>query len=213
MKTLTTAGLIAIVSVTGLFGQPTNFVTVDENGHSGTTSTNIPFGNALPWTVGQDPSGGLMWASTLSYTLSCPAVSGDVLVTLASKSNPTQPAQGNPIGDVLRFYTDGSGQSVLIFYATSINGYPNLANTPGPPNPFLSDIAGPYLEQGLNISGQPEWLTYTPTPGMPGWSPTMPETYTFYFDVPEPGSGLLLLALAAGCAIAIKNRNHQREQK
>ena len=136
-----------------------------------------------------------MWASTLVYTLPSIPVAGDVLVILASKTDPTQPAQGNPVGDVLRFITDPvTGQGDLIFYATSINGYPNLANTPGPPNPFLPLIAGPYLEQGPNIAGQPEWLTYTPTPDQPGYDADTKPTYTFYFDVPEPGAGWLALS-------------------
>ncbi|PWU20215.1 MAG: hypothetical protein C5B50_04515 [Verrucomicrobia bacterium] len=199
MKAHLLAGLIAILSPTVLFGQWQ--IAVDENGHSNTNSLSAPIStSALPWMVGPDPTDGLMnWNSVLIYTLPFAGVRGDVLVQ--------DPVQGSPILDVLRF----DGANHLIFYSDSIDGYDSLADTPGPPNPFLPLIAGPYTEGPAGMpEGQPQWIDYAPNPNMPGGDPSNP-VYRFYSEVPEPLSGLIALnVLGAFAGAALRRRNLNR---
>ena len=182
--------LLGLTTAVASRGLAATSITVDENGHG--TSVAGGTTNQLTWTLEADPTLGLQGWNVLVYTLPFAGVQGDVLIT--------EPARGNPVGDVLRF----DGVEDLIFYSESVTGFDNLADTPGPPNPFYANIAGPFPEQSP-LGFPPDllaWVDYTPGPGQPGYDATALPTYRFYSDVPEPGSGLLLLGGVGALALS-----------
>src|SRR5207302_1852362 len=113
------SSLIFIIGTTTLTAQQ---ISIDEYGHM--TTNNVL---ALPGVLAPDPTGGLLNWNVLIYTLPFRGVRGDVLIQDPSES-------GSPILDVIRF----DGQSRMIFYSDSIDGYDAPADTPGPPDPFLN---------------------------------------------------------------------------
>jgi hypothetical protein len=172
VKTLVVFGCTFAVSAT-LFGQALPTFTFDENGKG-----NIN-GSSFPSFVGPDPSGGVT-ANVLIYQLPFQVVSGDVALV-----EPNQPT--GVYSDLVRFFTPaGANQSLLIFYSDIEAGDPlDLADSrlPVAPNAIPIPEVGPENNNGA---------VWTPTPGLPGSSPTgAPVQYNIISDVPEPASAAL----------------------
>jgi hypothetical protein len=170
VKVFLHSGFITALATVSAFAQTTN--TFDEYGH-GIIQSN---GGSQPlsFTVGPDPTGGLVGAPVLIYSLGYLGVRGDVLIFTGDPNT-------NPLDDVIRF--DGSGN--LIFYADNLDGYVDLADTLGPPNPTLTNQ--------VNIIIQNNLAYYTPVAGEPGYNASGPN-YVFQIDVvPEPAPAILLL--------------------
>jgi hypothetical protein len=154
-------------------------VTLDENGHG-----DFNGGPPLPFTVSPDPVQGI---PTLQYNTAGVGVfftPGDVVLQEPLSA-------GGGISDILRF--GGSG-NIWFFSDREPADVPpfDLADSPVMATPGAG--GGPFgpvflLEQGPE--GQ-DGLSYTPTPGMPGYYPNSPTlTYNIISDVPEPGTWLL----------------------
>jgi len=136
----------------------------------------------LPFTLGPDPSGGLANWNVLIFNLPFQGQQGDVLITDPWES-------GSPVLDVLRF----DGNSHLIFYSDSIDGFNDPADTPGPPDPFYPN----YVLRNELVSGKLNYVDYQPGAGEPGGDPAFGgfnPTYHIVSEIPEPGSAMLLLS-------------------
>ena len=135
----------------------------------------------LGYNLAPDPTGGLKGWNVLIYNLPYAGVQGDVLIFAPDE-------RGNPLDDVIRF----TGNSQVIFYADSIQGYTDLADTPGPPQPLYAIQASEEIPFD-NI------VDYVPGPGQPGYDASN-SGYNIYIDisaVPEPGTDAMLV-IAAG---------------
>jgi hypothetical protein len=170
-KGLLPLGFVSALATTTIIAQP---IAIDEFGHM--TANGVL---SLPGALGPDPTGGLVGWNVLIYTLPFAGLQGDVLVQDAFEP-------GSPILDVLRF----DGQSHLIFYSDSIGGFSSLADTPGPPDPFLPNQA--FLNEQI-INAQFSIAFYAPTPNQPGWAPSNP-TYQFASEgiIPEPNAATIV---------------------
>src|SRR5205085_1178466 len=102
---------------------------------------------ALIVSTNLDPTGGLFNWPVLTFTLPFLGTAGDVLM-----HEPLEP--GSPVLDVLRF----DGQGHLIFYSDNLDGIDAPADTPGPPDPFSTNIFD-IIEQG---GGSFAFGLYTP---------------------------------------------------
>ena len=142
-------------------------LTFDEFGNS-----NYQPGQLLP-----DPTGGYTNGPVLVFNLPFLGVQGDVLMHEGSFSN--------AFLDVIRF----TGQGQLIFYSDNTDGIDAPADTLAPPNPLFPNQVH-ILEVGPEGNNG---AFYTPTPGQPGFDPSLFQ-YHFISDVPEPGALTLLLA-------------------
>ena len=167
-------GILSALPATSITAQTTNIF--DEFGH-GLIQTNNGGSLPLQYRVAPDPSLGLLGSNVLIYTLSFIGVDGDVLIF-----NPFSP--GTPLDDVIRF-ANGTN---LIFYADSIDGYTDLADTLGPPNPLLVNQASIFL------SGDGHVAYYTAGIGQPGYNAANPN-YVFLIDVPVPEPSAAFLSL------------------
>jgi hypothetical protein len=167
---LTTTPVLAIP-----FLQTTNIF--DEYGH-GIIQTNGG-SQTLPFTVAPDPTGGLLGSNVLIYSLTYLGIKGDVLIFTGDPNI-------SPLDDVIRF----DGGTNLIFYADSLDGFTDLADTLGPPNPLFTNQVSIVMQSFGN--GQAAF--YTPILGQPGYNASNPN-YIFLIDtpVPEPSSTILLL--------------------
>ena len=176
IKCLLLSGFVCALATTMAPAQ-TNRILVDEFGGGRRVTTNGT--SSFLGVLGPDPSGGLLNWNVLIYTLPFLGTKGDVLM-----ENPL--ASGNPIHDVIRF----DGASHLIFYSDSVDGYHSPADTPGPPDPFYTNITL-ITEQGPLYF---RFADYVPALNEPGWDGSMP-SYEFISEgvVPEPSSALLLL--------------------
>jgi hypothetical protein len=137
---------------------------------------------SLPFTIGPDPSGGVV-GPVLIYTLPFAVVPGDVILT--------EPGQVPPLtSDVIRFWNPaGINQSEIIFYsdfsAADPADAPADVGLPGQLfNPITIQEVGPEGNNGA---------IYNAIPGMPG-STSAPVQYNIISDVPEPSSVALLLS-------------------
>jgi len=179
-KTLSLAGVAAMLATTAATAQVTNVYNFDEYG-GGQLLTNGVFAASLKETLAPDTTvGGLANWNVLTYTLPFPGVQGDVLVR--------DPAvQGDPILDVLRF----DGASHLIVYSDDVSGFQTPADTPGPPDPFY---VNQLFVNKQHVSPTFAFADFTPTATEPGYNASNP-TYLFFDPgvIPEPGEAVLLL--------------------
>ena len=185
LKSLLLTILTLSVPTAALVAQP---FSIDENGN-GIDYLDIlaspPFTAPLPFTVGPDPSRGIVGAPVLIYSLPMLVTAGDVGLV--------EPGQST-LSDLIRFYNaPGANHSVIIFYS-DIDG----------PDRDLADVGIPY-------SASPVLIDETSAAGNNGvrWDPTFTAgpgyfsgprpTFSFYYytiisDVPEPGATALLLS-------------------
>jgi len=175
IKGLLPLSVVSALATTTAVAQST--ISIDEFGDGIIDSVAGPFD--LGYNLAPDPTGGLKGWNVLIYNLPFAGVRGDVLVF-----NPDE--RGNPLDDVIRF----TGNSQAIFYADSIQGYTDLADTPGPPQPLNPNQVSEEIPFDDIVS-------YEPGPGAPGYDASN-SGYNFYIDisaVPEPGTdGLLVIA-------------------
>jgi hypothetical protein len=178
IKTLFVLGCAYAATATSLFAQ---IYTFDEFGKS--SGPGITPGILQP-----DPSGGVVPAPVLVYTLPFAAITGDVVLI-----EPGSPANGQ-FSDVIRFWNPtGVNSTQVIFYSDFSTTDP--ADAPadtGLPvnliNPVFINEVGPEGNNGA---------LYTPPPGGPGSIPgAVGLQYNIISDVPEPNT----LALASGGA-------------
>jgi hypothetical protein len=180
MKEVIVSGFTLVVSANAVFAQ--YVLTFDENGH-GTVN-----GQPLGFTVGPDPTGGILSSPVLMYTLPFDTQPGDVSLL--------EPASPNaPISDVIRFFepTPGGPTSLLIFYSDfEPTEQLDLADVGLPTSAGTFTIA----ETGLEGNNGAVWVPSLPEPGTPllGGPVTGTAQYNIISDIPEPGEGGLLLA-------------------
>jgi peroxiredoxin len=173
LKALFSLSVLSVLATTSANAQST--IAIDEFGND---TLNGVFG-ALPYTVGLDPTGGIPAPyNVLSYGLPFAGTQGDLLIF-----DPFE--RGDPLDDVIRFV--GNGQA--IYYADNLEGYVDLADVPGPPNPLYPNLAEAQIPANFIVD-------YTPTAGQPGFDASDP-SYQFYIDnpitVPEPCPAILLV--------------------
>lgn len=188
-------GFTSLVAATTVFGQ----IAFDEWGNA----IGIPHGF-----VGADPSGGIVGAPVLMYSLPFGVVPGDVLLT-------DVPGGGvNQYSDVIRFWNpNGSpNQSLIIFYS-DLPEFGEVIVPPadvGLPAVTMVNFAGPFLEIGTETFN---FYDYTATLFMPGSSVGGPITYHIVSDglVPEPSAGALA-ALGGGLLFTLKRRFQNRRK-
>lgn len=154
----------------------------DEFGHGNITLNGADQGT-FGATLSPDTTlGGLANWNVLTYTLPFAGFQGDVLVR--------DPAiDGSPIMDVLRF----DGNFHLIVYSDSLNGIVDPADTPGPPNPFYSNLLFTDKQHPSVILG---FADFTPAYGEPGSDAGLSLPSYHFLDpgvVPEPGTASLIL--------------------
>jgi hypothetical protein len=187
IKVFSMLDFIAALATTTVFAQSTNVF--DEYGHGSLLAAS---GNqTLSYTLAPDPTGGLPNGNVLIYSLMFSGTTGDLLLF-----NPS--VRGDPLDTVIRF----NGNSKLIFYADSVNGYTDLADTPGPPDPLLAN------QFSINEQNTGQIAYYAPKAGQPGYDASNPN-YVFYIDynnVPEPSPSILLMA-GLGVFIVTRLRN------
>jgi hypothetical protein len=149
----------------------TSIITIDERG-VGT----YPDGTPIPWRIGLDPGpGGL--PNALIYLPQLSFVEGDVLL----KESPD-----GDVSDVIRFNPDGQ----IVFYSDSEPGEDDqdLADTGFPTANYTNLIS--VFELGTEGNS---WADYKPDPGMPGYSPNLPDLmYHIVSDIPEPSTFVLV---------------------
>jgi len=140
-------------------------ITVDEGG-KGTIGC-LPVSGSLT----NDPGPGGQ-PQALTYPLPFAGTPGDVMIA-------ESPA-GGPPSDIIRF----NGNSTLVFYSdpfsVDTNDCPDSLADGAGPTTFYSTTVG-LIESGPE--GGTNGVTYTPTPGEPGYDPSGP-TYTFISDYP-----------------------------
>ena len=155
----------------------TNLVLVDEFG--GGRFLTLSGYQVLSVATNLDITGGLLNWPVLTYTLPYQGTAGDVLM-----HESLQP--GSPVLDVLRF----DGQGHLIFYSDNLDGFDAPADTPGMPDPLLTNTFD------IIELGDPTYAygNYIPTAGQPGWDVSGP-SYTFISEgvVPEPQVSALMV--------------------
>lgn len=180
-KVLNLAGVVSALAATAATAQVTNLFNFDEFGN-GNLQTNGVISAQMTYQLAPDPTGGLANWKVLMYDLPFLGTAGDLLI-----QDPAQP--GSPILDVLRF----DGASHVIIYSDDLDGYDAPGDTPGPPDPFLPNIA---LAKEQGVDEVYSWADYSPTAGQPGGDAGMAPNYHFLSDgkIPEPGGGLLLLS-------------------
>jgi hypothetical protein len=147
-----------------------------------------------------DPGpGGL--ANVMTYDLRNPPglVAGDVLLN--------DPGEG--ILDVIRFNVAAGPVAgnigTLVFYSDNVDGFDDLADTPsGPTALYTNRVTLTEVPIGIGIEG----ALYTPVAGQPGFvaGASLPVTYRFISDTPEPASITLLGAVVAGVACIARKR-------
>ena len=171
-KTLSLFGFISVTTAVSAYAQSS--IAIDEFGDGIIDSVAGQFN--LGYNLAPDPTGGLKGWNVLIYNLPYAGVQGDVLIFNSEE-------RGNPLDDVIRF----TGNSQAIFYADSIQGYTDLADTPGPPQPLNPNQVSEEIPFD-DIVG------YAPGPGEPGYDASN-SGYDFYIDisaVPEPGTNALI---------------------
>jgi hypothetical protein len=164
--------LLTLAASTGaLVAQP---FSIDENGN-GIDYLDIvatpPFTAPLPFTVGPDPSRGIVGAPVLIYSLPYLLTAGDVGLV--------EPGQST-LSDLIRFYNaPGANHSVIIFYS-DIDG----------PNPDLADVGIPYSANPVLINEAAAGAdgnsvtTWTPTnPAQPGYYGGPRPVYSWWIQV------------------------------
>jgi hypothetical protein len=185
MKTRVLISLV-LITFAGVFAQaqvPIQ-ITVDEAG------------NGLPFQMTSDPSGGVVGANVLVYTLPQPIIgvlSGDIILTEA----------GSGISDIVRFWQNPQNPlqpGQLIFYSDNLDGVDALADNGGLPGQLLP------ITRTL-----PEGVPYAPAGSQdPGFLDS-PVTYNFNSDldsVPEGGATILLLSLSLLGLWGVKRTAH-----
>jgi hypothetical protein len=186
------AGLLAL-GIAKLDAQSTINVNLDEYGTAAVWTNGAAPGTGLGSSQITDPSGGLPGYTVLVYSLGFTNMPGDVLV-----QDPTY--SGSPILDVLRFLANGQ----LIVYSDNLNGLTTPGDTPGMPNPLLSNILFATKNYASSSVATAVW---TPTASQPGYNPGFTQiSYTFFdpgfASVPEPAT-TGLLAIAGGILIGV----------
>jgi hypothetical protein len=181
--------LCAVLALLTAFPGFAGIIYVDENGDS--LIFGIPGVISLPARLAPDPGPGGA-ASTLTYTLPFTTVIGDV--TFVSASDPGILFGG----DVVRF-----NGGTLVFYSdtTFPDVADSLADTPGPPGAFYTNVAAA-TEIGPDTDNR---ANYSPLAGQPGFhllSDGTPVSYIFQSDVPEPSSGLLIVMGMGVCVLS-----------
>jgi hypothetical protein len=184
------AAAVLSIATSRASAQFTAIITVDENG-VGTFSNSLGASSPLPFAIQADPGPGGLPAALTYGLLSPPGLTaGDLLIV--------EPGLNGQISDIIRFNpaeTIAGTTGALVFYSDNLDGADALADTGFPAALYDNNIAR--VEVGGE--GQPNGLTYTPTPGQPGFvtGSAGPVTYVFQSDVPEPSSlALVLMPLA-----------------
>ncbi len=188
-KTLFALGCAYAITTASLFAQ---IYTFDEFGNS--TGPGITPGVLQP-----DPSGGVVPAPVLVYTLPFAAITGDVVLL-----EPGSPANGQ-FSDVVRFWNPtGVNATQVIFYSDFSTTDPadSPADTGLPVNlinPVFINEVGPEGNNGA---------LYTPPAGGPGSLPgAVGLQYNIISDVPEPDT-LALTILSTGLLLFTLKRRY-----
>jgi hypothetical protein len=134
-----------------------------------------------------DPTGGLAAWNVLVFDLPFAGVAGDLLIDEGSLNG--------TLVDIIRF----DGNSHLIFYSSSANGFHEAADVPAPPNPLFPNLA--YAVE--YPSAVDSYADYVPSSGQPGYDLLNPAYH--FSEVPEPGAGVLV-ALGAGLMLVVLRR-------
>jgi len=169
------------------------FVTLYEYGNGTANNGSVPI--RVPSQVMPDPSGGLVGANVLVYTLpfNFPAASvGDYLLL--------EPPYTGAVSDIVRFWAPaGMGGNQVVFYSDlpEANEEPPIppADTGLPAGLLQLNVT--LLESG--VEGGYQAVTHSAISGDPGYIGAGLGNYTFISDVPEPASlGLMILGGVLG---------------
>lgn len=178
-------------------------VIIDENGigswYDSVGNTTTPFfGNFM-----EDPSGGTLQALVYSALPFSFSVQGDYEI-LAPDSTPENPV----LAGLVRFWTDASDNSYMIFYDNDPGATPTLADQSMLPPGGPIRPSGDYFVWGLpqTLNGEPSSTFVMPEAGMAGFGGIL-RGYTFLSLVPEPGTLSLLVCGAA--LLAFRRRRRQ----